>query len=46
MSVGAGIRLKVPFLGQAPFAFDFAVPIVKEDDDETRLFSFDVALPF
>ena len=46
MSVGAGLRLAVPFLGQAPFAFDFAVPVVKEPDDETQVFSFDIALPF
>ena len=46
MSVGAGLRLAVPFLGRAPFAFDFAVPLVKESDDETQVFSFDIALPF
>ena len=46
MSVGAGLRLAVPFLGQAPFAFDFAVPVAKEPDDETQIFSFDIALPF
>jgi len=46
VSVGAGIRLKLPFLGQAPFAFDLAWPILKEDDDEERFFSFSVALPF
>ena len=46
VSVGAGLRLKIPFLGQAPFALDFAVPVVKEDGDETQVFSFDLALPF
>ena len=46
VAVGAGIRLKVPFLGQAPFAFDVAIPVVKEEGDRTRLFSFDLALPF
>lgn len=46
VAVGAGIRLDVPFLGQAPFAFDFAVPLVKEDEDEERVFSFSIALPF
>lgn len=46
VSVGAGIRLKVPFLGQAPFALDFAAPLLKEDGDETQVFSFDLALPF
>ncbi|QNN22868.1 outer membrane protein assembly factor BamA [Planctomycetales bacterium ZRK34] len=46
VSVGAGIRLKLPFLGQAPFAFDLAYPVVKQDGDEVRYFSFDLALPF
>ncbi len=45
-SVGAGVRLKVPFLGQAPFALDFAIPVAKEDGDETQVVSFDLALPF
>ncbi len=46
VSVGAGIRLKIPFLGQAPFALDFAVPVVREAGDEEQVFSFDLALPF
>jgi len=46
VSVGSGVRIKVPFLGQAPFAVDFAVPLVKEDGDETQLISFDFSLPF
>lgn len=46
VSIGAGIRLRIPFLGQAPFAFDVAIPLIKEDGDETRYFSFDIALPF
>jgi outer membrane protein insertion porin family len=46
VSVGTGIRLKLPFLGQAPFALDVAVPILKEEDDEVRYISFDFAVPF
>jgi len=46
VSVGTGVRLKLPFLGQAPFAFDLAWPVLKEDGDEERFFSFSVALPF
>lgn len=46
ISVGMGIRLKIPFLGQAPFAVDFAYPILKEDGDETQYISFDLAVPF
>jgi outer membrane protein insertion porin family len=46
VSVGGGIRLNLPFFGQAPFAFDLAYPLLKEEGDETRIFSFDIALPF
>ncbi len=40
VSVGAGLRLQVPAMGPAPIALDFAYPIVKEDTDETQVFSF------
>lgn len=46
VSVGTGLRLQIPFLGQAPFAFDFAIPVLKQDQDNERIFSFDIALPF
>ena len=45
MSVGAGLRLKVP-ISPVPIGFDFAVPLLKEPDDDTQVFSFDIALPF
>lgn len=46
MSVGFGLRLKVPALGPRPFAFDFGFPIRKEDDDDTQVFSFSFGKPF
>ena len=46
VSVGVGVRLFLPQFGQAPLAFDFGFPIVKEDGDEEQLFSFSVDLPF
>ncbi|MCC6423982.1 MAG: BamA/TamA family outer membrane protein [Phycisphaerales bacterium] len=39
-SIGAGIRLVVPFLGNAPIALDFAYPITKDDQDEVQYISF------
>jgi outer membrane protein insertion porin family len=39
-SVGPGIRLILPFLGQAPLAVDFGIPITKGDEDETQIISF------
>ncbi|MFM7052556.1 MAG: outer membrane protein assembly factor, partial [Planctomycetota bacterium] len=45
-SVGLGIRLYIPMFGPTPLAFDFAVPIAKEDTDETQVFSFSAEIPF
>ena len=46
VSVGTGLRIKIPFLGQAPFALDFAYPLIKDPEDDIRFFSFDLAVPF
>lgn len=46
VSIGTGLRIKIPFLGQAPFALDFAYPLIKDSSDDTRYFSFDLAVPF
>lgn len=46
VSVGVGIRLSIPQLSPAPLAFDFGFPVVKQDDDEDRLFTFSIDLPF
>lgn len=46
VSVGIGIRLYIPQFGPAPLAFDFAVPIVKEETDESQTFSFSAEIPF
>ena len=46
VSVGTGLRIKIPFLGQAPFALDFAFPLLKEEDDEVQSVSFDLSVPF
>ncbi len=39
-SVGGGIRLVLPFLGQTPIAVDLAYPITKDDEDDTQIISF------
>jgi outer membrane protein insertion porin family len=46
VSVGAGLRLFVPQLSPAPLAFDFGFPLLKQDTDKTRIFSFSIDLPF
>jgi outer membrane protein insertion porin family len=40
VSAGFGFRLVIPAMGPAPLAFDFAWPILKEDFDRERVFSF------
>ncbi|HEY7090648.1 MAG TPA: BamA/TamA family outer membrane protein, partial [Tepidisphaeraceae bacterium] len=39
-SIGAGVRITLPFLGQVPIALDFAYPITKNSQDDTQFFSF------
>ncbi|MGP1345184.1 MAG: outer membrane protein assembly factor BamA [Phycisphaerales bacterium] len=46
VSAGFGLRFYIPQLGQAPLAFDFGFPLVKESTDEEEIFSFSLALPF
>jgi outer membrane protein insertion porin family len=43
-SVGAGIRVVIPFISKAPFAFDVAFPIFKANDDIRQVFSFGVGI--
>ncbi|MGL6196015.1 MAG: BamA/TamA family outer membrane protein [Thermoguttaceae bacterium] len=40
VSPGFGLRISVPFMGQAPIAFDFAFPVMKDPSDVTQVFSF------
>jgi outer membrane protein insertion porin family len=38
--------MHIPQLGPAPLAFDFGFPIIKEETDKKKTFSFSVQLPF
>ncbi len=40
MSVGVGIRLTVQMFGPVPIEIDFAAPVLRDGDDEVRVFSF------
>lgn len=44
VTVGAGVRLTVPAMGPVPLAFDFAVPLERQDADDTQVFSFYVGI--
>jgi outer membrane protein insertion porin family len=46
VAVGVGLRLYVPAFGQAPLAFDLALPIVDFDGDRKQYFSFAIDIPF
>jgi outer membrane protein assembly factor BamA len=39
-SIGFGFRLVLPIFGQAPLSLDFALPLTKDDEDDTQWFSF------
>jgi outer membrane protein insertion porin family len=45
-SVGIGFRVYIAALGSTPLGFDFAIPILSQDEDETQVFSFAADLPF
>ena len=46
IGLGAGLRFRLPFLGQTPVALDFAVPVLAESEDESELFSIRVSTRF
>jgi len=40
-SVGTGIQIQIPnWFGPVPMRFEIATPFMKDDEDETRVFSF------
>lgn len=39
-SAGVGVRVTIPAMGPLPIALDLAWPIMRQDDDLTRIFSF------
>lgn len=43
-TAGVGLRLTIPAMGPVPLAFDFAIPITRQDTDETRIFSFYIGI--
>ena len=47
VAVGFGIEIVIPqFFQQVPMHFDFGFPLIKDDKDETELFSFNFGLSF
>lgn len=46
VSVGFGLRIKIPAFGATPIALDFGFPVKKQDGDDTQVFSFSIARDF
>jgi outer membrane protein assembly complex protein YaeT len=46
VAVGFGLRWTVPLFGPVPMTFDFGFPVVKQDEDETQVFSFTIGWIF
>jgi outer membrane protein insertion porin family len=44
--VGFGFRLIIPMMGPVPMSFDFGFPLVKEEGDDTQIFSFSMGWTF
>lgn len=41
LSIGTGIEIKVPqIFGNVPMRFEIATPLLRDDDDDTQVFSF------
>jgi len=41
LSIGTGVEIKVPqVFGNMPIRFEIATPVLKDDEDETQVFSF------
>ncbi len=43
-TVGLGLRVTIPAMGQVPLAFDFGFPVASEVFDDERIFSFYVGI--
>lgn len=46
ISVGFGLRIKVPALGPVPLALDIGIPLRKQDGDDTQVVSFSISRQF
>ncbi len=46
-AVGTGIQIRLPWLtGPVPMRFEFATPVMKDDEDDVRVFSFSMGRLF
>jgi outer membrane protein insertion porin family len=45
-ALGFGVRWIVPIFGPMPMSFDFAIPLAKDPQDDTQVFSFSLGWMF
>lgn len=45
VSVGTGFRIFIPQLSPVPLAFDFGFPLLRQDTDRERVFTFGIDVP-
>lgn len=45
VSVGLGLRIYIRAISPAPLAFDFGFPVLKQQDDHERVFTFSIDVP-
>jgi len=46
VSTGVGIRWTIPAMGSVPISLDFGIPLIKDEQDDTRLVSFTLGWMF
>tara|TARA_B100000029_G_scaffold503531_1_gene580592 strand:+ start:37 stop:1476 length:1440 start_codon:yes stop_codon:yes gene_type:complete len=44
LTVGAGLRVTIPAMGPVPIAVDWGIPLIKQDFDDERVFSFYIGI--
>ena len=44
LTLGAGLRGTIPAMGPVPIAVDWGIPVIKQDLDNERVFSFYIGI--
>lgn len=46
VSTGFGVRWKIPLLGPVPMSLNIGIPLIKDENDDTEVFSFTIGARF
>ena len=44
LTLGAGLRVTIPAMGPVPIAVDWGIPVIQQDLDDKRVFSFYIGI--